>query len=161
MYDAFSDDYDRFVNWPNRLAFELPFLEQRLQASGARRVLDAACGTGRHAVLFHQWGLEVEGADVSPAMIDRCRRAHGEPPGLRWVERSFTQPADPPGRFDAVVCVGNSLALADSLPSAARARRASCSGTTTSPGPSRRTVAAFTRAGRGTSCAGRGLVRPR
>jgi hypothetical protein len=46
MYDDFSSDYDRFVDWPGRLAAELPFIERQLRAVGARRVLDAACGTG-------------------------------------------------------------------------------------------------------------------
>ena len=42
MYDAFSADYDRFVNWESRLASELPFLIQLLDPRS--RVLDAACG---------------------------------------------------------------------------------------------------------------------
>ena len=32
MYNAFSVNYDRFVNWQERLAFELPFLESQLQS---------------------------------------------------------------------------------------------------------------------------------
>ena len=55
MYDDFSSNYDRFVNWPGRLAAELPFIERQLQAVEARRVLDAACGTGRHARLCDCW----------------------------------------------------------------------------------------------------------
>jgi len=27
LYDPFSADYDRFVNWKERLAYELPFIE--------------------------------------------------------------------------------------------------------------------------------------
>ena len=30
MYDDFSEDYDRFVNWSGRLAYEMPFLEATL-----------------------------------------------------------------------------------------------------------------------------------
>ena len=30
MYDEFSADYDRFVDWPARLVIELPFIEQQL-----------------------------------------------------------------------------------------------------------------------------------
>lgn len=44
LYDPFSADYDRFVNWRERLAYELPFIEQQLAASGARRILDTVCG---------------------------------------------------------------------------------------------------------------------
>jgi hypothetical protein len=29
MYDSFSADYDRFVDWPGRLAAELPFIWRR------------------------------------------------------------------------------------------------------------------------------------
>jgi len=50
MYDPFSADYDRFVDWPGRLAAELPLIERQLQGVGAHRVPDAACGTGMHAV---------------------------------------------------------------------------------------------------------------
>jgi ubiquinone/menaquinone biosynthesis C-methylase UbiE len=50
MYDAFSEDYDRFVNWESRLASEMPFIERLLQPlekdGQPVRVLDAACGTG-------------------------------------------------------------------------------------------------------------------
>jgi len=76
------------------------------------RVLDAACGTGRHALLFYRWGLEVEAADVSPEMVDFARGQFGEPPGLRWVVRGFEQPVETARPFDLAICVGNSLALA-------------------------------------------------
>lgn len=115
------DRYDTLIDWPKRLANEMPFYRELFDQVGIRRVLDTACGTGRHAKLFHEWGLEVEGADASPAMIAWCRDRHGEAAGLRWVERSYTRPADPPGRFDAVICVGNSLALADASASVAPA----------------------------------------
>ena len=77
-YDSFSDDYDRFVNWPNRLRFELPFLTAQLayapHAGGALpRVLDAACGTGQHALALASLGYPTAGADLSPGMIERAR----------------------------------------------------------------------------------------
>lgn len=113
--DPFRHDaqwYDALIDWQRRLAHETPFYQRLFQQVGVRRVLDVACGTGHHAALFHSWGLEVEGADISPAMLARCRSLHGEAEKLRWVERSFEQPAEPGGTFDAVICVGNSLAVA-------------------------------------------------
>ena len=104
--------YDALIDWPKRLAREGPFFKKHFEAVSARRVLDAACGTGRHAAMFHAWGLEVEAADLSAAMIAHGRRTHGEPPTLRWVQRSFAEPTGAPGAFDAAVCLGNSLALA-------------------------------------------------
>ena len=71
MYDDFSVDYDRFVDWPERLAVEMPFIVEQIGDSA--RVLDAACGTGMHAIALGQQGHEVAGADLSPGMIKRAR----------------------------------------------------------------------------------------
>ncbi len=111
-FDQHAAIYDLLIDWDRRLANEEPFYRQLVERLGARRVLDAACGTGRHAAMFHSWGLEVQGADVSAGMLAACRSRYGEPTGLRWVLRSFDQPVEPAGYFDLVVCVGNSLALA-------------------------------------------------
>jgi len=118
------DLYDALIDWPRRLSHEEPFYRQWFQATGASRILDAACGTGRHAAMFHDWGLTVEGADISGAMVDYCRREHGESDRLRWMQRPFTRPADPPGTFDVVVCVGNSMALAEDMAAVAEAMKA-------------------------------------
>lgn len=112
MFDDLTDVYEAMIDWPKRLAHEGPFYRRLFERYGVRSVVDAACGTGRHAAMFHSWQLRVEGADISPAMIDRARSNFGEPAGLRWVVRSFDQPIDSHEPFDAAVCVGNSLALA-------------------------------------------------
>jgi glycine/sarcosine N-methyltransferase len=139
MYDDLSADYDRFVDWSARLAAELPFIERQLQAMGAHRVLDAACGTGMHAIALAQRGYAVAGADLSPGMIERARsnaaaagaEVRFEVAGFGALVHAFgTAPEpedarldDPPsaassGRrsstrtgpgFDAVLCLGNSL----------------------------------------------------
>ncbi len=67
LYDPFIADYDRFVNWKERLAYELPFIEQQLTTSGARCILDTACGAGMHAIALAQRGYDVTGADLSGA----------------------------------------------------------------------------------------------
>lgn len=112
VFEERADLYDVLIDWPKRLAYETPFYRRWFERIGAKRILDAACGTGRHAAMFYSWGLEVEGADVSPGMIEHCRKTHGQGPGLKWVVRSFAEAA-PAGGFDAALCVGNSLALAD------------------------------------------------
>ena len=71
--------------------------------------------------MFHSWGLRVEGADISPNMIERARTNFGEPRGLRWVVRGFDQPVQPREPFDAAICVGNSLALARDMATVERA----------------------------------------
>ena len=112
-FEVDPDTYDAQVDWGKRLANEEPLYRAWFEGVGARRVLDAACGTGRHAAMFHSWGLEAQGADLSREMIDRCRSSYGEPEGLTWVARSFLEPPDT--EFDAVICVGNSLALLPDL----------------------------------------------
>lgn len=111
-FDAVSEAFEAMIDWDKRLKHEAPFYRRLLERLQGRRVVDVACGTGHHAAMIHSWGLEVEGADVSAAMIERCRSNCGEPAGLRWVVRGYDQPIA--GEFDLAMCVGNSLALAAS-----------------------------------------------
>jgi len=116
-YDSFSDDYDRFVNWPNRLRFELPFLTAQLAYAphadeALPRVLDAACGTGQHALALASLGYPVAGADLSPGMIERARaNALERDLNLRFAVAGFGELAAEFGEesFDALLCLGNSL----------------------------------------------------
>ena len=121
IFDDLTDVYEAMIDWPKRLAHEGPFYRRLFERIEARSLVDVACGIGRHAAMFHSWGLRVEGADISPGMIDRARITSGEPEGLTWVVRGFDEniPAKQP--FDAAVCVGNSLALAADVTVAERA----------------------------------------
>ncbi len=116
-YDSFAEDYDRFVNWPERLAYELPFLTAMLaEAPHAPRelprVLDAACGTGQHALALAGLGYPAAGADISAEMIARAREnaaiqliaVRFETAGFGGLRQTFGE-----GSFEAVVCLGNSL----------------------------------------------------
>jgi glycine/sarcosine N-methyltransferase len=134
MYEGFSADYDRFVDWSARLPAELPFIERQLQAVEARRVLDAACGTGMHAVALAQRGYAVAGADLSAGMVEQARSnaatagvetrfevagfgemAHtfGGVSQVEGLPRATALGRHGPTRsdygFDAVLCLGNSL----------------------------------------------------
>jgi len=123
LFSDLTDVYEAMIDWPKRLANEEPFYRQRFERAGVQSVLDAACGTGRHAAMFHDWGLRVEGADVSEGMIRRARASFGEAERLRWTVRGFDQPVEAAEPFDAVLCVGNSLALAPDLATARQAVR--------------------------------------
>jgi len=117
MYDALSENYDRFVNWQERLAYELPFLEQVLNSiptpkGGNLSLLDAACGTGMHAIALAQRGYEVAGSDLSPKMIAQARRnAAKAGVQVRFETVGFGEQTAVFGekRFNAVFCLGNSL----------------------------------------------------
>ncbi len=117
MYDQFAADYDHFVNWKNRLGVELPFIEKNLKQlnemnNGVIKVLDAATGTGMHAVALAKDGFEVAGADLSAEMIGVARRnaqstgvsIHFEVVGFGRLAETFSGQS-----FDALLCLGNSL----------------------------------------------------
>lgn len=111
LYDVLATDYDRFVNWQERLARELPFLERLFAERGVRRILDAACGTGHHAIALAQRGYEVVGADLSAPMID-CARENARTAGVevRFAVAGFGHlSALGEKDLDAVLCLGNSL----------------------------------------------------
>ncbi len=112
FYDTFSSDYDRFVSWPGRLALEMPFLERQLREIGANSVLDAACGTGMHALALAQAGFQVAGADLSAGMIARAQ-VNAQAAGLEipFKTAGFGELAAAfgPQSFDAIFCLGNSL----------------------------------------------------
>lgn len=117
MYDTFSADYDRFVNWPGRLAIEMPFLERQLQAVSSpgqpARVLDAACGSGMHAIELAAGGFAAAGADLSAGMVSRAKaNAISAGVDVRFTIAGFAGLAPAYKRqipFDAVICLGNSL----------------------------------------------------
>jgi glycine/sarcosine N-methyltransferase len=121
MYDSFSSDYDRFVNWPGRLAGEMPFIEARLgtltPAPGKKTsILDVACGTGMHAIELAKRGWLAAGADLSIPMIERARNnAEREGVDVPFKAAGFGELAaafadNGKGHvFDALICLGNSL----------------------------------------------------
>lgn len=121
MYDEFSADYDRFVNWPGRLSFEMPLIEACLQPLAAGlgrplRILDAATGTGMHVIELARRGYQASGADLSSRMIERARanaasagvQAVFEAAGFGGLREAFFKDPQAP-LFDAVLCLGNSL----------------------------------------------------
>jgi len=117
MYDQFSDDYDRFVNWGGRLALELPFLTSELASVKRAQeqtvsVLDAACGTGQHLIALAKRGFSCAGADISAKMIDvALKNAEIEKLDIPLKQAGFGQlsTAFENQKFDGLMCLGNSL----------------------------------------------------
>ena len=111
LWDTLSANYDRFVNWEQRLDREMPFLESHLASHGARRVLDVACGTGHHTIALAQRGYEVVGTDISEGMVRQARQnaesagasAVFHRAGFGHLREAVKEP------FDALLCLGNSL----------------------------------------------------
>lgn len=118
FYDALAPMFDVMTDWEARLATEGPFLVALLQEAGAQTVLDAACGSGGHALWLAQQGYRVAGADVSPAMIAIAHRKAAKVgldvpftiAPLSNLQLPIPTPQSPiPNPYDAVLCLGNSL----------------------------------------------------
>jgi len=115
-FDELADIYDLLVSWPARLKREAPFFERLFREHPVHTLLDAACGTGRHAVHFAQQGFNVIGADISRAMIRQARR-HAREQGAkaRFHVLAFNELGKQfKSQADAVLCLGNSLAACGS-----------------------------------------------
>lgn len=112
FYEELADSYDEMIDWQARLEYEKEKFEKLFKQFGVKKILDAACGTGMHSILFSGSGFKVVGADNSQAMLAQARinaKEHGEK-GIRFVQADFVNlTAVVRGRFDAVVCLGNSL----------------------------------------------------
>jgi SAM-dependent methyltransferase len=81
----------------------------QLHASSARRVLDAGCGTGRHLEILASEGFEIAGFEPEEDMLEAARHRLEGQGDLR---RLFLHEArEMPGNsFDALICLGNTLA---------------------------------------------------
>jgi len=118
VFNDFSAAYDWMFPWATRLSNEGTFFRDLFAARGVRRVLDCACGTGMHPIQFARLGLQAYGSDLSPNMIEQAAanaRQAGVEVNLRDGSFSeLTSRFSRRERFDAVICVGNSLTLAPS-----------------------------------------------
>ena len=108
---GFVEKWDELIDWEQRWANEGDFFIEALRSRGVKRVLDVATGTGFHSVRLLEAGFQVVSADGSPHMLARAfenarrrghvlRTIHAD---WRWLNRDVF------GRFDAVICLGNSF----------------------------------------------------
>lgn len=112
FYDALAPEYDAMTGFQKRFVHERPFFRLLAEKYKIHVALDAGCGTGFHSLLLAQLGVQVTGIDVSEEMIQQARR-HATELSLpvRFIEgRSQDLRGMFDSRFDAVFCLGNTLA---------------------------------------------------
>jgi SAM-dependent methyltransferase len=64
--------------WTDRTGPEIDRVVNILQPRGGERILDLACGSGRHSLELRRRGFEVVGADTSADLIEIARRTAAE-----------------------------------------------------------------------------------
>ncbi|MBN1491825.1 MAG: class I SAM-dependent methyltransferase [Phycisphaerae bacterium] len=108
--------YDGMIQWGPRLEREIPVLQTIFGPAAGVSLLDAGCGTGRHAVAMAERGYRITGADADAPMLTLARRhARERRASVRFVQATYAQLARRArGSFDGVYCLGNALAAAGS-----------------------------------------------
>ncbi|HEX5711781.1 MAG TPA: class I SAM-dependent methyltransferase [Solirubrobacterales bacterium] len=76
---AFAGTAD--MAWTDRTEAEVERAMRMLRPQGGERVLDLACGSGRHTLELKRQGFEAVGADISPELLE-IARADAEKEGL-------------------------------------------------------------------------------
>ena len=125
FYDALAPMFDVMTDWEARLAAEGPFLRTILEEAGSLSVLDAACGSGGHALALARWGYAAAGVDASPVMVEMARgKANAAGLDISFAVADLGSLAALAGGeageddaagvlrlapYDAVLCLGNSL----------------------------------------------------
>ena len=112
FYDLLAPDYDAMTDFDKRFSQERQFFQSLIERFAIKKALDAGCGTGFHAVLLSQLGVDVTAADVSSEMLRLMRQnARRYDVAIKAVEGSFADLATlTDERFGAVFVMGNSLA---------------------------------------------------
>jgi SAM-dependent methyltransferase len=117
VFEELALIYDQSIDWTQRLQRELPFLFTLIEHKKRARILDLACGSGRHAVALAQKGHEVIGLDLSPQMIAAAtRHAEENDVNVQFHTADMSNAKSiVTGSFDLILCLGNSLALLPSI----------------------------------------------
>jgi cyclopropane fatty-acyl-phospholipid synthase-like methyltransferase len=106
--EAFIELYRPFLT-AERTTDEAAAVLELLELEPGARVLDLACGWGRHSVELARAGLEVTGLDLSETLLARAaKRAEAAGVSVEWV-RGDMRELPWRGRFDAVVSLFSSL----------------------------------------------------
>lgn len=111
FYEEFIEKYDKLISWDNRFERESEFYKKLFIENDVKNALDCACGTGEHVVMLNKMGYTAKGSDLSPAMVKKAEinsrkykiKATFKVSDFRKLTKTFNE------KFDAVLCVGNSL----------------------------------------------------
>ena len=107
----FVHKWDQLIDWNARAESEGDFFIRVLKERGAKKILDVATGTGFHSIRLREAGFEVVSADGSPEMLAMAfENARQRGMILRTVQADWRWlNQDVHGKFDAVICLGNSF----------------------------------------------------
>lgn len=112
FYDALASHYDQMTGFEQRLVKERPFFHLLINKHNISTALDAGCGTGFLSLLLARLGVKVTAVDVSKEMLGKLRQHASEMKlSVETVESTYQELSTAVTKtFDAIFCMGNSLA---------------------------------------------------
>ncbi len=108
---SFAEKWDDLIDWDGRAASEGRFFIDTLKARGKTKILDVATGTGFNSVQLLKAGFDVTSVDGSAAMLAQAfDNAKDHQFILRAIQADWRWlNQDVHGKFDAIICLGNSF----------------------------------------------------
>jgi SAM-dependent methyltransferase len=110
---------------PGQTRREVEFLLRSFRLPPGARILDVACGFGRHAAELSRRGFRVVGVDLSRTMVREARHRFREGPRLRFVQGDMRR-LDYRAEFDAVICFYTSFGYFPRAQNEATLQRMAC-----------------------------------
>jgi len=105
LYSKLADYYDYIIQPFTDTKKEIGFLNKLFKKNNVKKVLDIACGTGRHCIELAKLGYEATGIDISKDMI-RVARNKAEKQKLKIdFIRKDVGAITFAGEFDAAICM--------------------------------------------------------
>lgn len=90
---------------------ETDFIEEQAGLKKGDKVLDVMCGYGRHSIELARRGYDVTAIDIEPDYISEINeKAAKENLKINTITGSVLTTV-PDGKFDAIICMGNSFAF--------------------------------------------------
>jgi SAM-dependent methyltransferase len=102
---AFAETAD--MTWTDRTEMEVDRALAMLKGQPGERVLDLACGSGRHSLELKRRGFEVVGVDISPELLEIARQdAENQGLEVEFIE-SDLRALDFDSEFDIVLSLND------------------------------------------------------
>ena len=80
------------MSWVEDANRQVDFLIKQLHLKGTEKILDLACGFGRHSLEFARRGYDVTGIDITPAYIDYANeQAKKENLNAKFICQTFAR----------------------------------------------------------------------
>ena len=108
---SFVQKWDELIDWDARAESEGQFFIDVLKSRNKKTILDVATGTGFHSVQLLKAGFQVVSADGSAEMLTMAfENARKRGLVLKTAHADWrTLNRDLHGKFDAIICLGNSF----------------------------------------------------